>query len=68
MDDEIRSNASSSIFDREFLGPLPWEKIHKLEDEYFKSKVLRIFSLVLFLLFRTLIATISFYIDGYNLI
>ena len=39
VDDEVRSSASSSIFDREFLGPLPWEKMHKLEDEYFKSKL-----------------------------
>ena len=44
MDNEVRSNASSSIFDREFLGPLPWEEIHQLEDEYFKSKVHQPFS------------------------
>ena len=44
VDYEVRSNASSSIFDREFLGPLPWEKIHKLEDDYFKSILYRVFS------------------------
>ena len=43
VDDEVRSSASSSIFDREFLRPLPWEKIHKLEDEYFKNKLYLLF-------------------------
>ena len=38
VDHEVRSNASSSIFDREFLGPLPWEEIHKIEDDYFNSE------------------------------
>ena len=45
VDDEVRSNAFSLIFDREFLGPLPWEEIHQLEDEYFKSKVYQLFPL-----------------------
>ena len=31
------SGKASSAFDIKFLGPLPWEEIHKLEDEYFKS-------------------------------
>ena len=32
------SETNSVIFDIKFLGPLPWEEIHKLEDDYFKSK------------------------------
>ena len=32
------SNETSSIFDIKFLGPLSWEQINKLEDDYFKSK------------------------------
>ena len=32
------SSETNSIFDIKFLGRLPWEEIHKLEDDYFKSK------------------------------
>ena len=38
LDNGGHSCESNSIFDIKFLGPLPWEEIHKLEDDYLKSK------------------------------